>query len=94
MTTQLAPHRNSLPSPIALAIAALAIGALALVVGPLLGTALVVSTLGALAAVVALAAIAAMIHLVATDIWSDVRRSRGGRTARHLESYHAARRAR
>ena len=94
MTTQLAPDRTPHPSPIALSIAALAIGALALVVGPLLGTALVVSTLGTLAALVALAAVAAMIRLAAKDVWSDVRRALGRRTGRQLGTYHAARRAR
>jgi hypothetical protein len=94
MTTRLAPDRTPHLSPIALATTALLIGALALVAGPLLGTAVVVSTLGALAAVVALAAVAALIHLVATDLWSDVRRALGRGTGRHLATYHAARRAR
>ena len=113
MTTRQTPGRTD-HSPtigwqyIAGASAALTFGALGFILRPLLTTSLVVSLLGGVAALFALVALAAIVRLVVTDVWTDVRKTRGrsapsrpdasASLARHmgreLAVYHATRRAR
>jgi hypothetical protein len=59
---------SAITGAVAGAIVALALGALVLVLKPLLTTSLVTSVLGGIAALFALAALAAIVRLVATDI--------------------------
>ena len=68
---------SAITGAVAGAIVALALGALVLVLKPLLTTSLVTSVLGGIAALFALAALAAIVRLVATDILASMGREVG-----------------